>query len=298
MTTATTTPHPVLVGVDVSSSAEPGADPVGDARAAEALGFDFVSCSDHPAGRSPTFETWTLLSWLAAATTRIAVMPRVLGVPFRVPALVAKMAESLDRLTGGRLVLGLGAGADPQELRAVGVRADSGAERVVGLADAVRIVRGLWREPTFTHRGAVYSVEDAPMEPKPARTIPIWLGTFGPRALAVTGALADGWIPSLGYAPAERLPAMRAAVLDAAARAGRRPDAVTCALNVEVAIGTGRHAAPGIVSGSVADVADQLRAFVDVGFTAFNIKPTGAERSTVLGAFADSVLPVLRAMER
>lgn len=74
---------PLTVGVNLSASAAPDADPVGWARIAERLGFDFVSTSDHPCGTQPTFETWTLLAWIAASTTRISVASRVLGVPYR-----------------------------------------------------------------------------------------------------------------------------------------------------------------------------------------------------------------------
>lgn len=73
-------------GVGVSTAAAPDADPIGEALAAERLGFDFVSASDHPSGNDPTYETWTLHTWIAAATTRIAVATRVLSVPFRSPA--------------------------------------------------------------------------------------------------------------------------------------------------------------------------------------------------------------------
>ena len=136
-------------------------------------------------------------------------LPRVLGVPFRAPALVAKAAESLDRLSGGRLLLGLGAGGDDSEFRALGLPVRSPAEKVRGLEEAVRIVKGLWSEPSLTHHGTIYHTEDAQLDPKPAHRIPIWLGTFGERALEVTGRVADGWIPSRGYVPDEALPVMR-----------------------------------------------------------------------------------------
>src|SRR5919198_4932249 len=98
----------LLLGLDIPAA---GAldDPAGVAADAEALGFDFISNNDHVLGNDPRYEGWTLLAWLAAATSRVRVVSRVLGVPYRNPALVAKMAESLDRLSGGRLVLGLGA---------------------------------------------------------------------------------------------------------------------------------------------------------------------------------------------
>src|SRR5215213_2812428 len=92
----------LLLGLNIPTSAAPGADPVALAREAEALGFDFVSASDHLHGGQPTHETWTMLAWIAAATTRIRVATRVLAVPYRHPPVLAKMAETFDRRSGGR----------------------------------------------------------------------------------------------------------------------------------------------------------------------------------------------------
>jgi alkanesulfonate monooxygenase SsuD/methylene tetrahydromethanopterin reductase-like flavin-dependent oxidoreductase (luciferase family) len=180
----------IRFGLNVPALAGPGDDPVAIAQAAERLGFDFVSTSDHPGSGYPNYETWTLLTWLAAATSRIGIMPRVLGVPFRPPALVAKAAESLDRLSGGRLTLGLGAGASDDEVRSLG---QDPRAKLRGLGEAIEVLRGLWREPAFSYAGQVYRTESADLEPKPARPIPVWLGTFGPRALELTG----GW-PTAG----------------------------------------------------------------------------------------------------
>jgi alkanesulfonate monooxygenase SsuD/methylene tetrahydromethanopterin reductase-like flavin-dependent oxidoreductase (luciferase family) len=179
----------LLFGVNVSTSAAPDADPVRDARAAEAVGFDFVSATDHPVSSHPSYETWTVLTWIAASTSRVAVATRVLSVPFRAPSIVAKMAESLDRLSGGRLILGMGAGGNDDEARALGVPARPAGEKIVALADAVTVIKGLWREPSFRYDGAVYRVDGAQIEPKPAHRIPIWLGTFGHRALELTYVL-------------------------------------------------------------------------------------------------------------
>jgi hypothetical protein len=99
----------MLFGLNVSTEARAGTDPVAAASKAEELGFDFVSASDHLHGGRPTYEPWTMLSWIAAATSRIRVATRVLAVPYRPPAVLAKMAETLDRLSGGRLILGLAA---------------------------------------------------------------------------------------------------------------------------------------------------------------------------------------------
>src|SRR5947207_14009230 len=188
-----------LIGLSVSTSAAAGADPVADAAAAEQAGFDFVSASDHPCGSQPTYETWTMLSWIAARTSRIAVATRVLGVPYRPPAVVAKMAETLDRLSAGRLILGLGGGYSDDEFRAFGLGTFSPRDKVDGLEEAIRVARGLWSEREFTFSGRLYRTDRADLEPKPERRIPIWLGTYGPRALALTGRLADGWIPSLRF---------------------------------------------------------------------------------------------------
>jgi alkanesulfonate monooxygenase SsuD/methylene tetrahydromethanopterin reductase-like flavin-dependent oxidoreductase (luciferase family) len=286
---------PLLFGVNVSTSAAPGADPAGDARAAEVLGFDFVSASDHPSGAHPTYETWTLLTWIAAATSRIAIASRVLSLPFRSPALVAKMAESLNRLAGNRLILGLGGGAADPELRAFGLPVPAARDKVDGLAEAVQIIRGLWQQPAFSFAGRLHATEAAELEPKPQRPIPIWLGTFGDRALAVTGRHADGWIPSLGYAGADQLARMRGQVLAAAQAAGRAPGDVTCALNLEVRVGDRAPADPQIVSGTPGEIAGRLRELAGAGFTAFNFSPAGPRpaREQVEQLAAD-VIPLLR----
>jgi alkanesulfonate monooxygenase SsuD/methylene tetrahydromethanopterin reductase-like flavin-dependent oxidoreductase (luciferase family) len=146
------------------------------------------------------------------------------------------MAESLDRISAGRLILGLGAGATDPELHAFGLPIPSPRDKIAGLTDALHVIRGLWSQPTYTYIGTVYRTDAAEMEPKPARRIPIWLGTFGDRALAITGRYADGWIPSLGYAPLDQLPIMRHKVLAAAEAAGRDVDDVTCAVNLQIAL--------------------------------------------------------------
>jgi alkanesulfonate monooxygenase SsuD/methylene tetrahydromethanopterin reductase-like flavin-dependent oxidoreductase (luciferase family) len=280
----------LLFGVSVSTSAAPGADPVAQAQAAERFGFDFVSASDHPAGNRPNFEVWTMLSWIAAATSRITVATKVLGLPYRPPAMVAKMAETFDRLSGGRLILGLGGGYSDDEFRAFGLDVPTAGQKVTGLREGIQIIRGLWAEPCLTFAGSRYRTEDAELDPKPAHRIPIWLGTFGPRALGVTGELADGWIPSLGFAPPEQIPAMRARIDAAAKQAGRDPGEITGAYNVEVRVGGSPQ--PGIVSGPPGAIIEQLNTFVELGFTAFNFMVDGPEAQ--LEQLGRDVLPALR----
>jgi len=286
--------NPIQFGLNIPTSAAPGVDPVATAIRAEELGFDFVSSSDHPCGNSPTHETWTLLCFIAAATSRIRIATRVLGVPYRPPPMVAKMAETLQRLSGGRLILGLGGGSADQEHRAFGLGVRSPREKVDGLEEAVRIIRGLWTESSFTFEGRLYQTEAAELEPKPEHPIPIWLGTFGPRALAVTGRLADGWIPSLGYAPPDEVVGMRERVLEAARAARRDPSEITCAYNVEVRVHEHAESDVSVVSGSADAVAERLAGFVELGFSAFNFMLTAPDAGEQAERLAAEVIPAVR----
>ena len=285
----------LMFGLGLSTSAAPGADPVAMAAAAEDLGFDFVSASDHPCGDQPTFETPTMLTWIAARTSRIRVATRVLGVPYRPPPMVAKMAETLDRLSGGRLILGLGGGYSDAEFRAFGLDVPTPREKVQGLAEAVSIIRGLWSQPSLTFAGTRYQTEAARIEPKPGHHIPIWLGTFGDRALAVTGQLADGWIPSLGHAPPEQARLMRDRVLAAARQAGREPGEITCGYHLEIKVDDRAAARPGLVTGSAAAVAEQLIEFVKLGLTALSFAPAGPGPQEQAHRLAREVIPAVRA---
>jgi alkanesulfonate monooxygenase SsuD/methylene tetrahydromethanopterin reductase-like flavin-dependent oxidoreductase (luciferase family) len=282
--------HSLLIGLGITTSATPGADPIAEALDAEALGYDFVSTSDHPVGTHPSYETLTLLTWIAARTSRIGIASRVLGVPFRRPAMVAKAAESLQRLSGGRLILGLGAGYSDDEIRALGGPVRTPRAKVDGLADAIEIMRGAWTDHSVSHHGSVYSVDELALFPKPEHPIPIWLGTYGNRALAVTGRLADGWIPSLGFAAPARIPELLDRVRTASVVAGRAPEAVRAVYNVPVHLDPAARPSADTVAGSAADVVAQLQALTELGFTGFNLMPVTDQAR----ALAEDVLPALR----
>ena len=177
------------------------------------------------------------------------------------------MAESLDRLSGGRLILGMGGGGNDAEFRAFGLPERSAREKVEALGEAVLVVQGLWSASPFTFHGRHLHTEEAEMEPKPQRRIPIWLGTYGPRALALTGRLADGWNPSLPYLPPAEAPSKRAIVLRAAEQAGRDPAEITCAYNVSVFVREDAVERPGMVAGPPDHVARELAGFVRMGLT-------------------------------
>ena len=267
-------------------------DPVAHALRAEALGFDFISTNDHVLGTDPRSEAWTLLTWLAASTSRIGIATRVLGVPYREPVLLAKMAETLHRLSGGRLILGLGAGSGESEFAAMGLPDASVAARVTGLEEAIAVVQALWTQPSVSYEGKRYVTREAGIEPRPAHRVPIWLGTVGPRGLVMVGKQADGWIPSLAYAPPEHAPQMIAAILAAAAEAGRDATEIERIYNLELGpVDAGRSE----LGGSAGEIADRLLNFVGMGFTGFNFKLASAERDERLDEIANEVIPVVRA---
>jgi alkanesulfonate monooxygenase SsuD/methylene tetrahydromethanopterin reductase-like flavin-dependent oxidoreductase (luciferase family) len=283
----------LMFGVNVATTATPAANPVADAMHAEALGYDFVSANDHPCGERPSYETWTMLTWIAARTTRIKVATRVLGVPYRAPAMVAKMAESLDRLSRGRLILGIGGGASDDEFRAFGLRVPPPRDKIEGLEEAVKIIRGLWTSRAFTFAGRHHRTDAAGIEPKPDHRIPIWLGAFGKHSLAVTGRVADGWIPTLEMAPPATIPVMRDRLFDAATAAGRDPRHLTLVYNMEFRIGDDVELPPHVVSGTPHEVADRLLSFVDLGFSAMNFIPAGPHPERQVEVLAQEVLPAL-----
>ena len=284
-----------LAGVNVSTSASDGADPVADAMRAEELGYDFISANDHPCGSQPTFELWTMLTWMAAKTTRIKVASRVLGVPYRAPAMVAKMAESLDRFSNGRLILGVGGGYSDEEFQAFGLRVPSSPkEKVEGLEEAVQIIRGLWSSPRFSFEGKHHHTDHAELEPKPAHRIPIWLGTYGKRSLAVTGRVADGWIPTFSMAGPHDIPDMRERLFEAARDVGREPKDITLAYNIDFRIDDKASPKPGVLVGPSGQIAQQLISFVNLGFSAMNFSPSGAAPEEQIERLAREVLPAVR----
>jgi probable F420-dependent oxidoreductase len=267
------------------------ADPAEEARTAEGLGFDFVSVTDHLPGKDPTFETWTALTWAAASTHRVKLLTNVLGLPYRHPSVLAKMAESLNRLSGGRLILGLGGGGNNEEFRALGLPVRTPREKVDSLSEALDIIKGIWTESPMSYDGGYYELHDALVTPKPGSPIPIWLGSYGPRSLRVLGRKADGWIPSYVFMPpdeaAKRIEIIRRVAKDA----GRDPDGLTYAYNVGVKIGEGA-ASSRAIAGSSEQVAEKINGFFEIGFTVINFW-VGQDRREQLERIAKEVIPLL-----
>ena len=141
----------------------------------------------------------------------------------------------------------------------------------------------------------MYHTDGADLEPKPSRPIPIWLGTFGNRALRVTGRLADGWIPSYGSRSLRQFQTMRERVLMAAREAGRDPAGITCALHMQAQVDERATGGPSLVAGSPDAITGQLLAFTKIGFTSFSFTLTGPHPREQAGRLAREVFPAVRA---
>ena len=148
-----------------------------------------ITCSSTT---QPWPEGWTRLTYLAATFPRYRVGHLVLGQSYRNPGLLGAMAATLQSLSGGRFILGLGAGWLEDEYRAFGYDYPSGGTRVAQLAEAIELIRTLWTESPATYHGEWYHLEAARCE-RPDPIIPILVGTNGPKALKVVARLADQW---------------------------------------------------------------------------------------------------------
>jgi alkanesulfonate monooxygenase SsuD/methylene tetrahydromethanopterin reductase-like flavin-dependent oxidoreductase (luciferase family) len=203
------------------------------AQTADRLGLDLIGVQDHPYQKGYV-ETWTLLSVLTAGTERVRLFPDVANLPLRNPSVLAKSAATLNLLSGGRAELGLGAGAFWDAIEAYGGSRRTPREALEALEEAVEIIRLIWSgRPGLHFDGKHYRLNGAKGGPVPTRPMEIWLGVGGPRALALTGRLADGWLPSSGWAFPDRLPELNARIDDAAVAAGRRPDEIRRLYNVK-----------------------------------------------------------------
>jgi hypothetical protein len=234
---------------------------------ADVLGLDLVSFQDHPY-QARFLDTWTLLSVVAARTANVHVAPNVANLPLRPPAVLARSVASLDILSGGRVELGLGAGAFWDGVTAMGGRRLTPGQSVDALSEAVDVIRQLWSQEAGSVRfeGEHYRVVGAHRGPPPVHPVEIWLGAYKPRMLALTGAKADGWLPSLGYADPAELAAMGARIDEAAERAGRRAADVRRVYNINGEFGSGS----GFLQGPPAAWAEQLAALTfEAGISTF-----------------------------
>ena len=197
------------------------------AELADRLGYDLLGVQDHPYQRRH-LDALALLGVILARTERIRVFQAVGNLPLRPPAVLAKAAATLDVLSGGRFEVGLGGGGYLGPAEAMGAPALTPGESLEALEEAVTILRASWSgERSLRFEGRHYRLEGMKPGPLPAHPIPIWLGAAKPRALALTGRVADGWVaPMMVYVPPAQIPAATELIDTAAREAGRDPRAI------------------------------------------------------------------------
>jgi len=285
--------HDLLFGTFITPVASPAQHAVDLAVAADRAGLDLVTFQDHPY-QARFHDTWTLLSYVAARTSRVRVSGNVLNLPLRQPAVLARAAASLDLLSGGRFELGIGAGAFWDAVEAMGGRRLTAGQAVDALAEAIDIFRQVWNT---TERGGVridgryYQLRGAKRGPAPAHDIGVWVGAYKPRMLRLIGRKADGWLPSLSYlagGPAD-LAGLNKHIDDAAVAAGRDPSAVRRLLNISGQfITTGR----GFLVGPPEQWAEELAGLtLEYGVSAFILT---ADDAPTIELFAREVAPATR----
>jgi len=243
--------------------------------AAEEGGLDSVWCADHvlfrpedEPGTHGTHEAWTLLSALAAVTSRVELGPLVLCVPFRNPALTAKMAATLDEVSGGRLVLGLGCGWHQPEFDAFDYPFD---HRVGRFEEALEIIMPMLRTGSATFQGTWHRADQADLAPRGPREggPPVMIAGKQPRMLELVARHADQWNAAWYGHPdeadelRERLANLRGA-LDAA---GRDPSTLELSAGVFVAVAEDADAPENAMRGSAEEIADALAGYSALGIS-------------------------------
>lgn len=248
------------------------------ARLIEEVGFDSIWVGDHLLYRfddgttAGPWECWTMLSAIAASTSRVQLGPLVAATGFHAPAMLAKMAATIDEISGGRLILGLGAGWNETDYRAFGFPFD---HRISRFEEAFTIIRTLLRDGAIDFAGHYYEARDCELLPRGPRHggPPLLVGSSGERMLAITVPHVDAWnvwYADIGNSPDGLLPFTER--VDAACRAaGRDPSEIerTAAVLVRLPGGLGRRQGDGRVAppagGSPSEIADALRRFAAAG---------------------------------
>jgi probable F420-dependent oxidoreductase len=278
------------------------------ARRAEEVGFDSLWLGDHllyrladGSSRGP-WEVWTMLAGIAAATSRIRLGPLVASTAFHAPAMLAKLAATVDEISGGRLILGLGAGWNETEFAAFGFPFD---HRIDRFEEAFTIIRTLLREGAIDFEGRYYQARDCELLPRPARSggPPILIGSSGPRMLRITMPHADAWnvwFADTGNSPDGVRPLLDR-VDEACAEVGRDPAGIerTAAVHVRLPGGRGRvmgdakGATMPALGGSSEEIAEGLRGYARVGVDEVQlvVDPIDIESVEILG-------PVLEILDR
>ena len=284
----------------------------------EELGYDHVWLNDHFVPligdrNKSNFESWTLLSALAGQAPRIRIGILVTGNTYRQPALLAKMATTLDHISGGRLNFGIGAGWEEFEHHAYGIPFYTAKERAERLDEALQVITKLWRDDHPTMDGKYYQLHEAPFAPKPLQQPhpPIVIGGQGKKwIMPVVARYADEWNVPVGISPdgiRERL----SLVGDECARIGRSPCVQTVsvflpllnmtsiplagpATRLGVRMLAGKQVASSVLAGSVTQIKDQIQEYIDAGATSIIVTTRPGRKHDLMRRFATEVMPAFR----
>ena len=246
--------------------------------------FDSLWIADHFYGfdspTDPFMEAWTTLTWLAAKFPDVVLCHHVLGQGYRNPALTAKMAATLQVLSGNRFMLGIGAGWREDEYASYGYEFPRPAVRFAQLEDLIHICRTMWTSDNPVHQGKHYSISGAAAPPKPSVMPPICIGAYGEQiGLPMVGRLADVWNSSL-HGNEDQWIKKRDIVRASAQQAGRDPKSIEISLTIERPLPT--------TDSESAQFADDLRHLIELGVSHF-VLDFGHPKSTE---------PVLRFIEQ
>jgi alkanesulfonate monooxygenase SsuD/methylene tetrahydromethanopterin reductase-like flavin-dependent oxidoreductase (luciferase family) len=291
----------VLFGIGLEAGVHQVSEMLGHARLADESGLDVVSVGDHPYF-AERVDAYAALGFVLGATTSITGAVIMTNLLSRPAPILARTVTGLSTISGGRVVLGLGAGGMWEEIVALGVARLSPAARIRALEEAIVVVRALsgGGDPV-TFDGEFYQVTG--LTPAAAPTPPIWVGSLGPKALAVTGRQADGWIPGhLADWRSTEVAESRAVVDEAAASVGRDPADIETIYNVsgrithDPRLETRDHEGRWIGGGVTQWVEELTFAVLQHGAAAFiYLVPPGERISdATLSLWAHEVVPAVR----
>ena len=287
----------LLFGVSIHPGRDRFPDTLAHAERADALGLDLITVMDHPYNKD-FLDTWTFLTALAMRTKSVQLGTNVANLPLRPPAMLAKQAATLDVISGGRVLLGVGAGAYWSGIKAYGGPERSSGEAYRAFRDGLHILRGMWGNAggSFSYHGDVYSVSGARPGPAPVGNIPLWVGALGPQMLQLTGRMADGIWVSVSYVPPEKLAYVNENVDKGATEAGRDPAEIRRGYNLMGTIGDGAGRIHDTIEGPVDFWVDTLaRLHQDYRVDTFNFWPADDDVVGQFELFAGAVVPGVRA---
>ena len=265
--------------------------------------FDTAWMGDHVQfGESSVLEAWTAMSYLAARFPDIKFGHLVLCQLFRNPALLAKMAATLQYMSEGRFILGLGTGWHQEECDAYNFEFPTPGVRIEELDETLQIVKAMWREDHVTFKGKHYSVTDANCQPKPDPIPPIMIAAFQPRMMRLSARHADWWVTQGIEMP--KITAQVESLNEACDKIGRDPGTIKrllqlgcyCApseTELKRIIGNKEINRNWSISGTPVQIAEQLQPFIELGFDHFIIDAGDFPNMTTLETLAHEVLPLL-----